>query len=59
VGLKAAVANAVPMVAELADWRTTREGGHGAAREFCDALLEARGDLSRVLESYIAERSEP
>ena len=57
VGLKAAVANAVPMVAELADWRSTREGGHGAAREFCDALLAARGDLERVLEEYVAERS--
>lgn len=57
VGLKAAVANAMPMVAEMADWRATREGGHGAAREFCDALLAARGDLERVLEEYVAERS--
>lgn len=57
VGLKAAVANAVPMVAEMADWRSTREGGHGAAREFCDALLAARGDLERVFGEYVAERS--
>ncbi len=57
VGLKAAVSNAVPMVAELADWRSTRQGGHGAAREFCDALLAARGELDRVLDEYVAERS--
>jgi 3-deoxy-D-manno-octulosonate 8-phosphate phosphatase (KDO 8-P phosphatase) len=57
VGLKAAVANAVPLVAAMADWRTSREGGHGAVREFCDALLLARGDLQRVVEAYVAERS--
>jgi 3-deoxy-D-manno-octulosonate 8-phosphate phosphatase (KDO 8-P phosphatase) len=59
VGLKAAVANAVPQVAAMADWRTTREGGHGAAREFCDALLAARGELDRVVEAYVVERSRP
>jgi 3-deoxy-D-manno-octulosonate 8-phosphate phosphatase (KDO 8-P phosphatase) len=59
VGLKAAVANAVPQVAAMADWRTTRVGGHGAAREFCDALLTARGQLERVVESYVGERSTP
>ncbi|HSG08699.1 MAG TPA: HAD-IIIA family hydrolase [Longimicrobiales bacterium] len=59
VGLKAAVANAVPLVAAMADWRTVREGGHGAVREFCDALLVARGDFERVVEAYVAERSLP
>jgi len=58
-GLKVAVANAVPLVAAMADWRTVREGGHGAVREFCDALLLARGDLERVVEAYVAERSLP
>jgi 3-deoxy-D-manno-octulosonate 8-phosphate phosphatase (KDO 8-P phosphatase) len=57
VGLKAAVANAVPVVADMADWRTTRPGGHGAAREFCDALLAARGQLQEVVEAYVRERS--
>ena len=59
VALKAAVANAVPLVAAMADWRTTLEGGRGAAREFCDALLAARGDLQRVVEEYVGERSDP
>ena len=58
VGLKAAVANAIPMVAAMADWRSTKQGGHGAVREFCDALLAARGDLDRVLLEYVAERSD-
>jgi 3-deoxy-D-manno-octulosonate 8-phosphate phosphatase (KDO 8-P phosphatase) len=57
VGLKAAVANAVPVVASMADWRTRRTGGHGAAREFCDALLAARGQLDEVVEEYVRERS--
>jgi 3-deoxy-D-manno-octulosonate 8-phosphate phosphatase (KDO 8-P phosphatase) len=58
-GLKGAVANAVPLVAALANWRATRSGGHGAAREFCEALLMARGQLKDVVERYVAERSEP
>lgn len=57
VGLKAAVANAVPLVADMADWRSTRMGGHGAAREFCDALLTARGQLKDVIDTYVRERS--
>ena len=56
-GLKVAVANAVPMVAAMADWRTVREGGHGAVREFCDALLLARGQFDDVVEQYITDRS--
>jgi 3-deoxy-D-manno-octulosonate 8-phosphate phosphatase (KDO 8-P phosphatase) len=57
-GLKVAVANAVPLVAAMADWRTERVGGHGAVREFCDALLTARGQFKDVVEAYVAERSE-
>jgi 3-deoxy-D-manno-octulosonate 8-phosphate phosphatase (KDO 8-P phosphatase) len=57
VGLKAAVGNATPPVTAVADWRATRSGGRGAAREFCDALLEARGELDGVIERYVAERS--
>jgi len=59
VGLRAAVANAVRHVAEIADWCSTKRGGHGAAREFCDSLLAARGDLDRVVERYVSERSGP
>jgi 3-deoxy-D-manno-octulosonate 8-phosphate phosphatase (KDO 8-P phosphatase) len=57
VGLKAAVGNATASITELADWQARRSGGHGAAREFCDALLAARGELDRVVKRYVDERS--
>ena len=57
VGLRAAVANATPPVSEIADWQATKCGGRGAAREFCDALLHARGILDEVVERYVTERS--
>lgn len=57
VGLKAAVGNATAPVVAIADWQSTRIGGRGAAREFCDALLLARGVLGEVVERYVEERS--
>ncbi|MBW3629901.1 MAG: HAD-IIIA family hydrolase [Gemmatimonadetes bacterium] len=56
VGLAAAVANAVPEVRALAHWVATRRGGHGAVREFAEALLHARGEWSGRVDSYVAER---
>ena len=57
VGLPAAVANATSHVRELAIWESTKRGGHGAVREFCDALLRARGRLDDVVERYVSERN--
>ena len=57
VGLKAAVGNATAPVAAVADWQASKTGGRGAAREFCDALLGARGVLDDVVARYVAERS--
>ena len=57
VGLKAAVGNATPSLVAIADWQATKSGGRGAAREFCDALLEARGVLDEVVERYVEDRS--
>ena len=57
VGLKAAVGNATPPIVAIADWQSRKSGGQGAAREFCDALLEARGVLDEVVERYVEERS--
>ncbi len=42
VGFAAAVADAHPLVREAAHWVATAEGGRGAVRELCDALLRAR-----------------
>lgn len=57
VGLRAAVANAQPEVAELAHWTTRASGGQGAVREFARALLVARGEWGAVVEAYERERS--
>ncbi len=40
-GVSVAVANAVEVVREHADWVTTRNGGEGAVREVCDRLHDA------------------
>jgi 3-deoxy-D-manno-octulosonate 8-phosphate phosphatase (KDO 8-P phosphatase) len=57
VGLPVAVANATPAVRSMAKWVSTQRGGHGAVREFCEALLDARGELDDVIEKYVTERS--
>lgn len=59
VGLRAAVANAQPEIAERAHWQGTVPGGRGAVREFCRTLLAARGEWEAAVERYVAERSEP
>lgn len=53
VGLPAAVANAVPEVKEAARWCSEAPGGHGAVREFTEALLRARGEWSVLVEAYV------
>ncbi len=40
-GISVAVANAVDVVKEHADWVTVRSGGEGAVREVCDRLYDA------------------
>ena len=40
-GISVAVANAVDVVKEHADWVTVRNGGEGAVREVCDRLYVA------------------
>lgn len=56
VGLPVAVANAVAEVRAVARWRTGREGGRGAVREFAETLLKARGEWSGLVEAYCRER---
>lgn len=57
-GLPAAVANAVPEVRATARWVGIRRGGQGAAREFAEALLHARGEWAPLVERYVEEREE-
>jgi 3-deoxy-D-manno-octulosonate 8-phosphate phosphatase (KDO 8-P phosphatase) len=55
-GLPVAVVTAVPEVRAHALWMTTRHGGHGAAREFSEALLRARGEWNERVEDYLRQR---
>lgn len=54
VGLALTVANAHPAVAERAHWQSALQGGQGAVRAACDALLQARGDYQTLLADYLA-----
>ncbi len=51
-GVAVAVADAVPELDEVADWRTRLGGGHGAVCEAIRELLIAQDKLDRLLERY-------
>ncbi|MCQ2378823.1 MAG: HAD hydrolase family protein [Victivallaceae bacterium] len=51
-GVAVAVADAVPELDEVADFRTRAEGGHGAVCEAVRRLLLEQGKLDSVLERY-------
>lgn len=53
VGFAAAPANAVPEVRQRVHYVTTKSGGHGAVREICDLVLDARGELAGMFRRYI------
>lgn len=58
VGLPVAVGNASPEARKAAAVQLTRAGGAGAVREFCEALLRARGEWDAQVEAYVQSRSE-
>ncbi|MDC0611299.1 3-deoxy-manno-octulosonate-8-phosphatase KdsC [Vibrio sp.] len=45
VALKVCVADGHPLLRQRANYITQIQGGHGAVREVCDLLLQARGEL--------------
>jgi 3-deoxy-D-manno-octulosonate 8-phosphate phosphatase (KDO 8-P phosphatase) len=53
VGFAATVADAVPEVLQIVHYITKRKGGHGAVREVCELILEAKGANKGLLEKYI------
>jgi 3-deoxy-D-manno-octulosonate 8-phosphate phosphatase (KDO 8-P phosphatase) len=57
VGLPAVVANATEEVLRVATWQGRTRGGHGAVREFCEALLKARGEWEEQVQAYERARS--
>ena len=52
-GCSFAPANAAAEVCRQVDYVTERNGGHGAVREACELLLEAKGLLSQLLNRYM------
>ena len=53
VGLAICVQDAHPFVKKHAHWITERAGGRGAGRDVCEMILEAKGLLGNMLESYL------
>jgi 3-deoxy-D-manno-octulosonate 8-phosphate phosphatase (KDO 8-P phosphatase) len=53
-GLAASVPDAPAIVRRQAHYVTRARGGHGAARELCELIMQARGTLSARLDAYLA-----
>jgi len=53
VGLAVAVQDAHPWVKRHAHWQTPSCGGGGAARDICELIMEAQGNLETVLSKYL------
>lgn len=53
VGLAIAVQDAHPFVKKHAHWITNHNGGHGAARDACELIMEAQGTLEKQLKSFL------
>lgn len=53
VGLAIAVANAQPLVVNYAHWQTHAAGGHGAAREVCELIMQAQGTLAQQFGRFL------
>jgi len=52
-GLAVSVPDAPTLVQSHAHYVTRKSGGHGAAREVCELLMDAQGTLSSQLEPYL------
>jgi len=52
-GLAIAVADAHPSVRAEAHWVTSARGGHGAAREVCEFIMEAQSTLQAAIRRYL------
>jgi len=52
-GLAVAVADAHPAVRTHAHWVTAARGGHGAAREVCEFIMEAQGTLQVAIRKFL------
>lgn len=53
VGLAIAVQDAHYLAKQHAHWVTPSGGGHGAAREVCELIMDAQGRLQAALQAYL------
>lgn len=53
VGLAIAVQDAHPFVKKHAHWITEHSGGRGAARDVCELIMEAQGNLEAQLNFFM------
>ncbi len=53
VGLAVAVQDAHPLVKQHAHWTSEHGGGRGAARDLCELILSAQGNLDDALAPYL------
>lgn len=54
VGLALTVPGACDEISAIAHWTSTRQGGHGAAREACELLLKAKGLYGAAVSRYMS-----
>ena len=52
-GFAACVPAAPAFVRQHVHYVTTAQGGHGAAREFCDLIMQTQGTWNAVLKKYL------
>lgn len=52
-GLAISVQDAHPVVKKHSHWITPSLGGHGAARDVCELIMEAHGTLEARIQSYL------
>lgn len=52
-GFAVAVQDAHELVKKHAHWQTVHAGGRGAARDVCELIMEAQGNLVPTLERYL------
>lgn len=53
VGFAVAVQDAHELVRKHAHWQTPNGGGRGAARDVCELIMEAQGNLEAEMQKYL------
>ncbi|GAB1596499.1 HAD hydrolase family protein [Lysobacter sp. PAGU 2638] len=59
VGLSACPSDAHDWIKRDAAWTSQRDGGRGAAREFCDFLLDAQDRVEPIIDALLADAPAP